>query len=73
MNRDYLGHWVIGILCAIIWFWGDKAGIPPAAVTLAATIVPALLGHALAFTPAPAGYEPPPASLSDAGGDAGKS
>ena len=51
MSKDYLVHWVIGLLCAVIWFWGDKAGIPKEAVSLASTVVPALLGHAVAFTP----------------------
>jgi hypothetical protein len=51
MNKDYLVHWVLGVLCAAVWFWGDKLGVPPAAVTLASTIVPTLLGHAVAYTP----------------------
>ena len=51
MNKDYLTHWVIGVSCAAAWFWGDKVGIPPAATSLAASIVPAVLAHALAYTP----------------------
>ncbi len=43
-------HWIIGILCTIIWFWGDRVGVPSTAVQLAASIVPGLLGHALATT-----------------------
>lgn len=63
MSRDYLAHWVIGIISALVWFWGDRAGIPAAAVSLAATIVPALLGHAIAYTPAsPADPVSPPAT-----------
>ncbi len=52
MNKAYIGHWVIGVLCAVIWFWGDKLGIPTAAITLCSSIVPGLLGHALAYSPA---------------------
>lgn len=51
MSKDYVTHWVLGVLCSVIWFWGDRAGLPAAAVQLAATIVPVLLGHAVAFTP----------------------
>lgn len=51
MSKDYLTHWVIGLICTTVWFWGDRAGIPPAAVSLAGTIVPGLLGHAIAYTP----------------------
>jgi hypothetical protein len=51
MNKDYTVHWLLGILCSIIWFWGDRAGIPVAAVTLAASVVPGILAHALAYVP----------------------
>ena len=51
MNKQYIGHWVIGALCVVIWFWGDYLKIPAAAVQLSASIVPGLLGHALAYTP----------------------
>lgn len=54
MSKGYVGHWVIGVLCAVIWFWGDKMGIPDAAITLCSSIVPGLLGHALAYSPADA-------------------
>lgn len=54
MNKAYIGHWVIGILCAVIWFWGEKLSIPAAAITLCSSIVPGLLGHALAYSPADA-------------------
>ena len=54
MSKGYVGHWVIGVLCAVIWFWGDKMGIPTAAITLCSSIVPGLLGHALAYSPADA-------------------
>lgn len=50
MNRDYLAHWVIGIICTLVWFWGDLVNIPAAAITLAASIVPGLLGHALGYS-----------------------
>ncbi len=50
MTREYATHWALGLLCALIWFWGDRAGIPSAAVALAGSIVPGLLGHALAYT-----------------------
>ena len=51
MNKQYATHWFIGIICAIIWFWGDYLKIPAAAVQLCASIVPGLLGHALAYSP----------------------
>ena len=47
MSKDYYVHWLLGFLLAIIWFWGDKIGIPPAAIQLASVTVPVLLGHAL--------------------------
>lgn len=49
MSSDYLTHWLLGFLCSVIWFWGDKLGIPAAAVQLAGSVVPALLGHAVAY------------------------
>ncbi len=49
-DRDYIAHWIIGIICTLIWFWGSLVGIPQAAVTLAASIVPGLLGHALGYS-----------------------
>ena len=47
MSRDYVTHWIIGILCALIWFWGDRVGIPPGAIALAASVVPAALADAM--------------------------
>ena len=47
MTRDYVGHWIIGITCALVWFWGAKVDIPPSAINLAAWIVPGLLAHAI--------------------------
>lgn len=47
MSKDYLTHWILGVICTLVWFWGDRAGIPPAAVTLASVTVPGLLAHAL--------------------------
>ena len=44
-------RWVIGITCTAIWFWGNRASIPDAAITLSASIVPGLIGHALASQP----------------------
>lgn len=70
MNKDYATHWVIGLLATVVWFWGDKAGVPPTAITLAASLVPAAIAHALAYTPSAdtTQYDPPPAGLSDDGG-----
>jgi hypothetical protein len=51
MNKDYLVHWLLGVLCSAIWFWGDRMGIPSAAVTLASSVVPGILAHALAYVP----------------------
>ena len=50
MTRDYIGHWIIGITCALVWFWGAKVDIPPSAINLAAWIVPGLLAHAIGRT-----------------------
>lgn len=47
MNKEFLTHWVLGIACALVWFWGDKVGIPKDAQILAASTVPGLLAHAL--------------------------
>lgn len=46
-KQEFWTHWVIGITAAAVWFWGDKAGIPPQAQALAAVIVPSLIAHAL--------------------------
>ena len=51
MDRDYATHWTLGIICAVIWFWGDQAHIPKEAIALAASVVPGILAHALAYTP----------------------
>ena len=48
MNMQFLTHWLFGILSTAIWFWGAKVGIPAAGIDLAASIVPGLLGHAVA-------------------------
>lgn len=53
MSRDYITHWVLGFLATIVWFWGDKIGIPGGAIQLASTIVPGLVGHALSYNPDP--------------------
>ena len=47
--KDYISHWVLGVICTVVWFWGDKAGIPSQAQLLAASIVPGLLAHALGY------------------------
>jgi hypothetical protein len=51
MSRDYWVHWILGIVCGIVWAYGDKAGLPPAMVQLAASVVPGVLAHALNYTP----------------------
>ena len=51
MNKQYITHWIIGTVCFVIWAWGSYLRIPPEAVQLAASIVPGLLGHALAYSP----------------------
>ena len=48
MNTTTITRWAIGIAATAIWFWGDRAGIPSAAIALSASIVPGLIGHALA-------------------------
>lgn len=47
MNQNLITHWIIGVFATLTWFWGDKVGIPPSAINLAAWIVPGLLAHAL--------------------------
>ncbi len=47
MNQSLVTHSLIGICATLTWFWGDKVGIPPSAINLAAWIVPGLLAHAL--------------------------
>jgi hypothetical protein len=59
MSRDYLTHWIIGAIAALVWFWGDRAGIPKEAQVLAATIVPSLIGHALGKSSNPTQPENP--------------
>ncbi len=51
MNRDYVVHWIIGLLATATWFWGEKAGIPAGGIQLAASIVPGILAHALNYSP----------------------
>jgi hypothetical protein len=49
MSPDYYAHWIIGLLCTVVWFWGARAGLPPEAISLCATVVPGLIGHAVAY------------------------
>ena len=66
MNKEYLTHWIIGLVATVVWFWGDRAGIPPAAISLAATIVPTTVVHAMATASAKSlQYDPPPTTLPD--------
>lgn len=44
---QYLSHWVIGIVAVLVWFWGEKVGIPPDAMPMAKMVVTGLMGHAL--------------------------
>ena len=53
MNTTTITRWAIGVTATAIWFWGDRAGIPSAAIALSASIVPGLIGHALASGPVP--------------------
>jgi len=59
-------HWIIGVLSAVVWFWGDKLGIPAPAQAFAASVVPALVMHALgrasAGTGTPSQQSPQPQS-----------
>jgi hypothetical protein len=47
MNKDYIVHWILGLLCACIWFWGDRLGIPAGGIALAASVVPGALADAM--------------------------
>lgn len=58
MDKTYWTHWVLGLAGAVIWFWGDKLGIPADAVKYAAVVVPAIVGHALAYSPGEAVASP---------------
>lgn len=49
-KQEYWTHWLLGTLCAAIWFWGDKAGIPRPAQDLAASVVPGLVMHAVGMS-----------------------
>lgn len=51
--KDYATHWILGLICTLVWFWGDRVGIPKDAQTLAASVVPGLLAHALGKSSAP--------------------
>jgi hypothetical protein len=71
MNKDYITHWIVGIICALVWFWGAQVGIPASAISLAAWIVPGLLAHAVGTSsvngskapdPAPTDTPAPPAA-----------
>ncbi len=53
MDYKYLSHWIIGVIAALVWFWGEKVSIPPQAITLASVIVPSLMAHALGTQQAP--------------------
>jgi len=58
MNRDYYTHWLIGMAATVVWLWGDKLGITPDAIMYAKSVVPLVVGHALAYTPTPGGSLP---------------
>ena len=62
MNKEYVTHWILGTVCALIWFWGDRAGIPKDAQLLAASVVPGLLGNALGISKGQADISSPPAA-----------
>jgi len=50
--RDYVTHWIIGLTALIAWFFGDKLGIPPDAVSYAKEVLGVVIGHAIAYAPA---------------------
>ena len=52
MDKNYINHWIIGVVCLIVYLFGDKLGVPAMAVQYAGTVIPALVGHALAYQPA---------------------
>jgi hypothetical protein len=51
MLKDYAVHWIFGLAAVIVAFWGDKLAIPAQYVTAAGALLPAIVGHALAFEP----------------------
>ena len=58
-KTEFYTHWIIGVLSAVVWFWGDKLGIPANAQALAASVVPALVLHALGRASAVSPQSPP--------------
>jgi len=53
MNKDYAVHWTIAAIATVVWFWGDLLHIPAGAISLAASVVPGILAHAVAYDPSP--------------------
>ena len=51
--KEYITHWVIGIVCTAVYLFGAKFALPAEAIQLAGATIPGLMGHALAFTPEP--------------------
>lgn len=47
---DYLAHWVIGILAAIVWAFGKNWGLEASFVSFAAWTLPIVVGHALSVS-----------------------
>lgn len=46
-NRTFYTRWAIGLTATLVWFFGDRIGIPASAINLSEWIVPGLLAHAL--------------------------
>ena len=52
--HNYLPHWVIGIVSAIVWATGKHLDLDPTFITFASWTLPVVVGHALGMKPEPA-------------------
>ena len=46
-TRSFVTLWIIGVCSVIVWFWGDRLGIPTSALGLAQTLAVGLIGYAV--------------------------
>ena len=46
-SRSFITLWIIGVGSVIVWFWGDRIGIPKDAQILASQLGGGLIGYAI--------------------------
>jgi len=46
--KEFYTHWIIGIICAIVWCFGDRLNIPTEAIAFAQGNLGIIIGHAIA-------------------------